>query len=334
MIPPSVTVHAARVPFAAMRQRGAMDSTIALEAVRAMAEPPGVDAAVELLALAPLQVIGFGFTSSSYVIGREGEIEMCARLSDVAVGCRSSQRARRCAMPHGRSALSECSSSAHHGSMHNWLNSGRSISRASGWTSWAPVRPICRAISTLSRRAAPLLADGEHPGRGRRRHHRRQRLPGCRRHRTPGTRPRPPCGHSEPSPAVGMLRDERILATDRRIRTTLRLIASQRDSNSLVRRAPVNAPHPAAKVALWSEPCRPHPAARSDEDDERNEMPIGRAADRLPSVVRYWSSVPSAGSENRPGGGRCTSGVAAPQRVSLNWRAISRQMGRRSKASG
>ena len=86
MAPPSVTVHAARVPFGAMRQRGAMDPTIGLEAVRAMAEPPGVDAAVELLALVPLQVIGFGFTSSSYVIGHRGEADMCARLSELGGG--------------------------------------------------------------------------------------------------------------------------------------------------------------------------------------------------------------------------------------------------------
>ncbi|HZB41056.1 MAG TPA: hypothetical protein VE487_08830 [Ilumatobacter sp.] len=86
MSPPSATVHASRVPFAAMRQRGAMDPTIAIEAVRAFAQPPGVDTAVELLALAPLQVIGFGFTSSAYVIGRAGEQDMCTRLSDRAGG--------------------------------------------------------------------------------------------------------------------------------------------------------------------------------------------------------------------------------------------------------
>lgn len=86
MSPRNVTVHAARVAFAAMRERGAMDPTIALEAVRAFAQPPGVDAAVELLALAPLDVIAFGFTSSSYVIGRDGEAETCARLGDRAGG--------------------------------------------------------------------------------------------------------------------------------------------------------------------------------------------------------------------------------------------------------
>jgi maleate isomerase len=86
MVPPSITVHAARVPFIAMRAGGRMDPTIALQAVRAFAEPPGVDDAVGLLALAPLSVIGFGFTSSAYVIGRDGEAQMCRRLGERAEG--------------------------------------------------------------------------------------------------------------------------------------------------------------------------------------------------------------------------------------------------------
>ena len=44
-----------------------MDSTIALEGVRAYADPSYVDDAAELLAAAPLHAIAFGFTSSSYV---------------------------------------------------------------------------------------------------------------------------------------------------------------------------------------------------------------------------------------------------------------------------
>ena len=64
MVPPSVTVHAAHVPFAAMRPGGDMNSTIAMQAVAAFGEPPGVDNAVDLLAASPLHVIGFGFTSS------------------------------------------------------------------------------------------------------------------------------------------------------------------------------------------------------------------------------------------------------------------------------
>jgi maleate isomerase len=59
---------------------GAMDSTIPLAPVRAFAEPPHVDAAAELLAAAPLRVIAYGFTSSAYVIGTDGEAEMIRRL--------------------------------------------------------------------------------------------------------------------------------------------------------------------------------------------------------------------------------------------------------------
>ena len=80
MAPSTVTLHTARVPFMAMRPGGDMDPTIALRAVAAFAEPPGVDSAAELLAHAPVQAIGFGFTSSAYAIGRDGEAQMCSRL--------------------------------------------------------------------------------------------------------------------------------------------------------------------------------------------------------------------------------------------------------------
>jgi maleate isomerase len=80
MAPPGVGIHAARVPFAAMAPGGAMDPTIALAPVRAFAEPPGVDDAAELLATAALAAVGFGFTSSAYVLGADGEREMIARL--------------------------------------------------------------------------------------------------------------------------------------------------------------------------------------------------------------------------------------------------------------
>src|SRR5215213_3512246 len=80
MAPPGVAIHATRVPFGAMAAGGAMDPTIPLAPVRAFAEPPHVDAAAELLAAAPLKAITYGFTSSAYVIGVEGEAEMIARL--------------------------------------------------------------------------------------------------------------------------------------------------------------------------------------------------------------------------------------------------------------
>jgi maleate isomerase len=81
MAPSTVTIHAARVPFGAMATGGGMDPTIPLAPVRAFAEPPHVDDAAELLAAAPLSAIAYGFTSSAYVIGVEGEAAMVARLA-------------------------------------------------------------------------------------------------------------------------------------------------------------------------------------------------------------------------------------------------------------
>jgi maleate isomerase len=80
MAPPGVVIHAARVPFGAMAAGGVMDPTIPLAPVRTFAEPPHVDDAAELLAAAPLNAIAYGFTSSAYIIGVEGEAEMVARL--------------------------------------------------------------------------------------------------------------------------------------------------------------------------------------------------------------------------------------------------------------
>lgn len=80
MAPPTVTIHAARVPFGAMAAGGGMDATIPLSPVRAFAESPDVVDAAELLAGAPLSAIAYGFTSSAYVIGVEGEAAMIARL--------------------------------------------------------------------------------------------------------------------------------------------------------------------------------------------------------------------------------------------------------------
>lgn len=80
MAPPRVQIHATRVPFGAMAAGGGMDPTIPLAPVRAFAEPPNVDKAAELLAAAPLDAIAFGFTSSAYVIGADGEAAMLRRL--------------------------------------------------------------------------------------------------------------------------------------------------------------------------------------------------------------------------------------------------------------
>ncbi|WP_232660964.1 maleate cis-trans isomerase family protein [Pseudonocardia sp. TRM90224] len=81
MAPADVGIHAARVPFGAMGPGGVMDPTIPLAPVRAFVEPPGIDDAVALLGAAPLSAIGFGFTSSAYVVGARGEAAMVERLS-------------------------------------------------------------------------------------------------------------------------------------------------------------------------------------------------------------------------------------------------------------
>lgn len=57
-----------------------MDRTIADDPVRAFADPPLVDDAAELLASAPLHVIAYGFTSSSYVRGGADDAKLKERL--------------------------------------------------------------------------------------------------------------------------------------------------------------------------------------------------------------------------------------------------------------
>jgi maleate isomerase len=80
MAPAGVSIHATRVPLGVMRTGGLMDPTIALEPVRAFADPPLVDEAAELLAAAPLHAIGFAFTSSSYVRGAADDEMLRRRL--------------------------------------------------------------------------------------------------------------------------------------------------------------------------------------------------------------------------------------------------------------
>lgn len=82
MAPHGVSIHATRVSLAAMRAGGVMDPTIALEPVRAFADPPSIDDAAELLAAAPLHAIGVAFTSSSYVRGPGDDDMLRQRLQE------------------------------------------------------------------------------------------------------------------------------------------------------------------------------------------------------------------------------------------------------------
>jgi len=110
MAPAGVVVHAARAPFDAIAAGGAMDPTIPLAPVAAFAQRPELDAAAELLAAAPIDAIAFGFTSSAYVIGGEGEEQMIARLErrtrgiPVVAACAASVEALQ-ALDAGRIAL-------------------------------------------------------------------------------------------------------------------------------------------------------------------------------------------------------------------------------------
>lgn len=86
MAPRTLSIHAARLPFAAMRAGGVMDPTIPHDPVRAFVEPPMVDDCVALLADAPLDAIACGFTSSAYKHGAAGERALMDRLAERARG--------------------------------------------------------------------------------------------------------------------------------------------------------------------------------------------------------------------------------------------------------
>ena len=80
MAPEGVTIHSTRVRIGVVMPGAATDPGIALAPVRAFAELPAIDDAAELLASAPLHAIAYGFFSSSYVLGVEGDRALQARL--------------------------------------------------------------------------------------------------------------------------------------------------------------------------------------------------------------------------------------------------------------
>jgi maleate isomerase len=76
LAPDGISIHAARVPFGGNKPGRTMDPN----PVRAFADPPAVDDAVEMLAMAPLDAIVFAFTSSSYVRGAADDAALESRL--------------------------------------------------------------------------------------------------------------------------------------------------------------------------------------------------------------------------------------------------------------
>ncbi|MFF9837890.1 maleate cis-trans isomerase [Streptomyces sp. NPDC013740] len=85
--PQSVTIHASRIDFGGMLPGGHMVAEkIPQDPIAAFVEPPAVDNAVGLLADSPLHALVLGFTSSSYVLGADGEKALYARLAPVTRG--------------------------------------------------------------------------------------------------------------------------------------------------------------------------------------------------------------------------------------------------------
>lgn len=80
MAPDGVTIHSTRIPLGVAMPSTATDPRIALAPIRAFAEGPTIDDAAELLAAAPLHAIAYGFFSSSYLLGVDGDQTLQARL--------------------------------------------------------------------------------------------------------------------------------------------------------------------------------------------------------------------------------------------------------------
>jgi maleate isomerase len=80
LAPDGISIHAARIPFGSYRPGGTMDATLSADPVRAIADPPALDDAAEMLAMAPLHAIIFGFTSSSYLRGAADDEALKSRL--------------------------------------------------------------------------------------------------------------------------------------------------------------------------------------------------------------------------------------------------------------
>ena len=208
MAPAGVSIHATRVPLGVMRAGGLMDPTIALEPVRAFADPPLVDDAAELLAAAPLHAIGFAFTSSSYVRGAADDEILRRRLEarthgiPVAISSVSAVLGLR-ALGARRIALVDPP----------WFSPELTALGVDYFTGQGfevatpPPRGAQRATGDQPRTAL-RVGPRARAGRGRRGLHRRQRLARGRYHPGAGGRSAHPRAHRQPgsplaSPAAG-----------------------------------------------------------------------------------------------------------------------------------
>src|SRR5919106_47460 len=80
MAPGGLSIHTTRVPLRVASEGGEITPRSVVDGIRAFSEPPLIDDAAELLVAVPLNVIVYGFTSSSYLLGAEGDRALKARL--------------------------------------------------------------------------------------------------------------------------------------------------------------------------------------------------------------------------------------------------------------
>ncbi len=86
MAPRDVSIHASRVLWSGNALSIGKTEEMAVLGARSFAEPPHVDAAVDLLAGLTPNVIVYAFTGSSYALGAEGDDSLRARLEKRARG--------------------------------------------------------------------------------------------------------------------------------------------------------------------------------------------------------------------------------------------------------
>ena len=80
LAPNGVSIHSARVPLGMVGPDGEIIPHVDAEIAKAFAEPPAVDDAASLLSAVTPSAIVFAFTSSSYILGPDGDSKLKARL--------------------------------------------------------------------------------------------------------------------------------------------------------------------------------------------------------------------------------------------------------------
>lgn len=80
LAPDGVSIHSARVPLGMVGPNGEIIPHVGAEIAKAFVAPPHIDDATSLLAAVAPKVIVVAFTSSSYILGRQGDTALMARL--------------------------------------------------------------------------------------------------------------------------------------------------------------------------------------------------------------------------------------------------------------